>query len=163
MKRLAHLNRAQSLMLLNRIPFFKAFTVQEREKIVDQKTSFISANKNEYIIEEGTLDTAFYILLTGEAEVTSSRTGRIGLLNPGDFFGEFSFLENLPRSSDVVAKDTCILLKVDRRLLGTLSAEIREKVKDQIIHKLVAIITDHKKTNDKSKKTPSLGPQDLDY
>lgn len=162
MKQLAHLSRAQCLLLLNRIPFFKEFTPKEREHIIDQKTSFISAQASEFIIEEGTLDTAFYILLTGSAKVTPNVGETLSHLGPGDFFGEFSFLENSPRSSNVIATDASIMLKVDRRLLGALSAEIREKIKDQIIHKLVTIIS--------NQQNPSIdaafdlsSPKDLKY
>jgi len=130
-------------MILNKVPFFKDFTSYERERVVDNKATFYVANGDEYIIEQGTLDTAFYILMSGSARVSLEGKDDIVLaqMGPGDFFGEIAFLENAPRSSNVIANDVCILLRVDRRLLGTLSPEIREKFKDKIIHKLVAMVT----------------------
>lgn len=143
MKRINNLSRAKILMILNKVPFFKDFTSYERERVVDNKATFYVANDGEFIIEQGTLDTAFYILMSGSARVSLEGHDDevLAEMGPGDFFGEIAFLENSARSSNVIANNVCIMLKVDRRLLGTLSPEIREKFKDQIIHKLVAMVT----------------------
>ena len=142
MKRINNLSRGKILMILNKVPFFKDFTSHERERVVDNKATFFVANEGEYIIEQGTLDTAFYILMSGSARV--SLEGKddqvLAKMGPGDFFGEIAFLENSARTTNVIANELCIMLRVDRRLLGTLSAEIREKFKDQIIRKLVAMV-----------------------
>lgn len=142
MRRVNNLSRGKILMILNKVPFFKEFTSHERERVVDNKATFFVANEGEYIIEQGTLDTAFYILLSGEARV--SLEGKdddvLAVMEPGDFFGEIAFLENAHRTTNVIANSVSIMLRVDRRLLGTLSPEIREKFKDQIIHKLVKMV-----------------------
>ncbi len=142
MKRINNLGRGKVLMLLNKVPFFREFTPTERERIVDNDAAFFVANEGEYIIEQGTLDTAFYILMSGEAKVTlTDHEEPLATVGPGDFFGEISFIQNSPRSSNVVAHEVCILLRVDRRLLGALNSEVREKFKDQIIEKLVHMVT----------------------
>jgi len=142
MKRINNLSRGKILMILNKVPFFNDFTSHERERVVDNKATFFVANEGEYIIEQGTLDTAFYILMSGSARV--SLEGKddqvLAKMGPGDFFGEIAFLENSARTTNVIVNELCIMLRVDRRLLGDLSAEIREKFKDQIIHKLVAMV-----------------------
>lgn len=142
MKRINNLSRGKILMILNKVPFFKDFSSYERERVVDNKATFYVANEDEYIIEQGTLDTAFYILMSGTARVSLEGQDDevLAEMEPGDFFGEIAFLENSPRTSNVIAKELCIMLRVDRRLLGTLSPEIREKFKDQIIHKLAAML-----------------------
>ncbi|WP_130472481.1 cyclic nucleotide-binding domain-containing protein, partial [Candidatus Magnetaquicoccus inordinatus] len=59
-------------------------------------------------------------------------------LGTGEFFGEMAFLTNEPRQTSVVAiDDSVVALQVDQDLMKRLSAEIREKVKDQIITKLI--------------------------
>ncbi len=141
MKRITHLGRGKILIILNKVPFFKDFTPHEREKVIDTEATFYVANANEYIIEQNTLDTAFYILLNGTARVTLDGVDKpLADMGPGDFFGEIAFIQNASRTSNVIANDVCILLKVDRRLLGALQAEIREKFKDQIIFKLAGMI-----------------------
>jgi len=141
MKRITHLGRGKILIILNKVPFFKEFTPAERERIVDTEAAFFVANENEYIIEQNTLDTAFYILLSGTARVTLEGVDDpLAQMGPGDFFGEIAFIQNTPRTTNVIANDLCILLKVDRRLLGALNAEVREKFKDQIIFKLAGMV-----------------------
>lgn len=141
MKRITHLGRGKILIILNKVPFFKEFTPAERERVVDTEAAFFVANENEYIIEQNTLDTAFYILLSGTARVTLDGVDDpLATMGPGDFFGEIAFIQNTPRTTNVIANDLCILLKVDRRLLGALSADVREKFKDQIIFKLAGMV-----------------------
>ena len=141
MKRITHLGRGKMLIILNKVPFFKDFTPLEREKVIDTDAAFYVANEDEYIIEQKTLDTAFYILLNGHARVTlDGVTEPLAQVGPGDFFGEIAFIQNTPRTTNVVANDVCILMKVDRRLLGALNAEIREKFKDQVIYKLAGMV-----------------------
>ncbi|MEY8203427.1 MAG: cyclic nucleotide-binding domain-containing protein [Bermanella sp.] len=141
MKRITHLGRGKILIILNKVPFFKDFTPLEREKVIDTEAAFYVASADEYIIEQNTLDTAFYILLNGTASVTLDGVEKaLTTVGPGDFFGEIAFIQNTARTSNVIARDVCILLKVDRRLLGALQAEIREKFKDQIILKLAGMI-----------------------
>lgn len=147
MKRITHLGRGKMLIILNKVPFFKDFTPLEREKVIDTDAAFYVANEDEYIIEQKTLDTAFYILLNGHARVTlDGVTEPLAQVGPGDFFGEIAFIQNTPRTTNVVANDVCILMKVDRRLLGALNAEIREKFKDQVIYKLAGMVASKNQT-----------------
>lgn len=146
MKRITTIGRGKILIILNKVPFFKHFTPFEREKVVDTQATFYVANEDEYIIEQETLDTAFYILLSGGARVTLEGVqGSVAEMGPGDFFGEIAFILNCPRSSNVIANETCILMKVDRKLLGALNADIREKFKDQVISKFANIIANQNK------------------
>ncbi|MCP5336035.1 MAG: cyclic nucleotide-binding domain-containing protein [Oceanospirillaceae bacterium] len=141
MKKVTTMTRGKMLIILNKVPFFKDFTPYERERVVDNDAGFFVAEANEYIIEQGTLDTAFYILLSGGADVKlGDNETSVARIVPGDFFGEIAFLRNTPRTSHVVASETAILLRVDRRLLGALSADIREKIKDKIIDKLLMML-----------------------
>ena len=141
MKRVTTLGRGKILIILNKVPFFKGFTSFEKEKIVDTDAAFFVAQEDEYIIEQNTLDTAFYILLSGTARVTLDEVADpLAQVEPGDFFGEIAFIQNTSRTSNVIANEVCILLRVDRRLLGALNADIREKFKDQIIIKLAGMV-----------------------
>jgi CRP/FNR family transcriptional regulator, cyclic AMP receptor protein len=141
MKKVTSMSRGKMLIILNKVPFFKDFTPYERERVVDNDATFFVAEADEFIIEQGTLDTAFYILLSGAANVrVGDSEESVARINPGDFFGEIAFLRNTPRTSHVVASELAIMLRVDRRLLGALSAEIREKIKDKIIDKLLMMV-----------------------
>lgn len=128
-------------MLLNKIPFFSDFTAYERERISEQHANFYAVLENEFIIEQNTLDTSFYVLMNGSARVTlNSVPEPVAQVSPGDFFGEISFVQNTPRTSNVVANSLCIVFRIDRRVLGALPSDIREKIKDQIIYKLIKMV-----------------------
>ena len=58
-------------------------------------------------------------------------------MEPGDVFGEIAFLSNSPRTTDVKACEVCILMVIDRAMMAGLRVDIREKIKDQLINKLV--------------------------
>ena len=113
MKRISSLGRGKILIILNKVPFFKEFTPPEREKIIDKEAAFYVANADEFIIEQNTLDTSFYILLNGTARITLEGVDKtLATVGPGDFFGEIAFILNTARTSNVIANDMCILLSL---------------------------------------------------
>ena len=143
MKKTAGLSHAHIQMVLQKIPFFRDFTPDERERLANEQDSFVIARPNEVIVMKGSMERAFYILLSGSVEVLDD-AGKNSILNlsPGDFFGEITFLTETPRTSNVRAQDICILIRIDQQLMSRLRAEMREKIKDQLIAKLVARILD---------------------
>jgi CRP/FNR family cyclic AMP-dependent transcriptional regulator len=141
MKKTAGLSHAHIQMILQKIPFFRNFHPDERERLANEQDSFVIARPNESVVRKNSEERAFYILLSGTCEVMN-RVGDepIVELTPGEFFGEISFLTETPRTSTVRAKEVCILMRIDQQLMGHLRAEMREKIKDQLIEKLVARI-----------------------
>lgn len=138
MKKTAGLSHAHIQMVLQKIPFFRGFMPDERERLANEQDSFVVARPNEMIVLKGSMDRSFYILLSGVVEVMDIK-GQTPIfeLTPGEFFGEISFLSETPRTSDVRAQEICILMRIDQQLMGKLRAEMREKIKDQLIDKLV--------------------------
>lgn len=135
-------SRSKMLQVMTKIPFFREFNQNERERIINHAHFFI-AQPGEHIITKDELDTAFYILLNGKARVClDDESKTLATLGPGDYFGEISFVLKTPRSSNVISDEMCILLQVDPRLMGALPSDIREKFKDQIIIKFAKMITD---------------------
>ncbi len=138
MKKTAGLSHTHILMVLQKIPFFKGFMPDERERLANEQDSFFVAKPNEMIVLKGSIDRSFYILLSGIVEVIDCNDDSpIFELSPGEFFGEISFLSETPRTSNVRAQDVCILMRIDQQLMSRLRAEMREKIKDQLIDKLV--------------------------
>lgn len=143
MKGIRLINRVKILNILERIDFFSEFNPGERNMIADTRSRFVAAEKGEYIIEQGDTDCSFYILLHGSACVTLEENGKqLASLAPGDFFGEVTFLTKTPRTSNVVAKETCILFRFDKVVMNRLPTMTREKIKDKIIAKLVFLLTE---------------------
>ncbi len=140
MQKTTKLTHGQIVLLLGKIPFFRAFDMTEKEQLV-QHAAFYVAKDGEKIVEQGSLDHDFYILLSGTAAVSLEHNPtELAEVGPGDFFGEISFILNTPRSSHITAKTLCILLQVNRRMLGNLGPGVREKFKDQIIFKLANMV-----------------------
>lgn len=128
--------RERILELVEKIDFFKGFTTYEKKRIAGHHAHFLNFPKGSLLIREGTLDTAFFILVAGQVKVLKGDGLELALLGPGEFFGELAFLTNMTRSTNVVAATDVIAIRVDQPLLGQLSAEIREKIKDRLIDKM---------------------------
>lgn len=141
MQQIIKVDRTKILTIIDKLECFDQFTRIEKQRIVNFHTQFYAFEKGEYIIKENSRDTSFYILLSGAVSVTKGdRLLPISKLEPGDFFGEISFLTKKPRTANVVADEMSIVIKVDDSMLGKLNYQIREKIKDKIIEKLVRIL-----------------------
>jgi CRP/FNR family transcriptional regulator, cyclic AMP receptor protein len=73
-------------------------------------------NQNEKIIEAGKVENKMYIILEGEVEIAlSDKNNRIIVANlkKGDFFGEISLFNNIPRSATVIASTNVKLVYID--------------------------------------------------
>lgn len=146
MKKIENLNQEKVMNILMRLDFFDAFTDEEKAFLFQFHSNFFVYEPGEYIIREHSSDTTFFILLSGTVNINKGPMRlHIAELGPGDFFGEVSFLTNTPRTTNVVADDTVIVIMVDKNMLDLLTAEIREKIKDKIIEKLVRRL-DHMNT-----------------
>jgi CRP-like cAMP-binding protein len=74
--------------------------------------------EGEVIVRQGEPGDALYMVVSGEAEVAAhATTGArhvIATLGPGDFFGEISLLDSVPRIAEVVALTPMKILRLDR-------------------------------------------------
>ena len=128
----------KTLEILDRIEFFNSFSIEEKETIATFHGRFYSVQPKETLIKEGDQCDTLFILLSGTVQVYKGREREVlAELEPGDFFGEISFLTKTERISSVAAMGNCIVLEIDHAMLNVLSSDIREKIKDQIIFKLI--------------------------
>ncbi|SFX37325.1 cyclic nucleotide-binding domain-containing protein [Marinospirillum alkaliphilum] len=129
------------IQLLARLDFFKDFTATEKTLLVDGKGMIVLAEEGEYVIKEGTVDPTLYIPLSGELEVRmTNETGKeitLAKIPPGETVGEVAFLTDTPRTASVVAIKQTLLFRCNRAALKNLAPAAREKIKDQIIYKLI--------------------------
>src|SRR5262249_52449280 len=67
-------------------------------KLLESKGRAVSFSKDEFIIRQGVLGKALYILRDGHVRIERSNNGsgpvRIATLNPGDVFGDMAFIED---------------------------------------------------------------------
>lgn len=68
-----------------------------------------------FIFRQGDLGTEMYVIHSGEVEILleGDPPDSVALLEKGDFFGEMSLLEHVPRSASARARSGATLLKVD--------------------------------------------------
>jgi CRP/FNR family transcriptional regulator, cyclic AMP receptor protein len=108
-----------NLELIRRVPLFSMLTPAQAESVADAviKRRF---KRGELIVEQGKKSNALFILLTGRARVvTSDARGReviLATMQPGDYIGEMSLIDNEPHSASVrceVQTDVLMLGRVE--------------------------------------------------
>lgn len=91
--------------MLRRAPIFS--TLSDRQLTSVARTAkVVSFPAGARVVKQGEPGIGFYLLLSGGAEVRQGpRT--LARLEPGQFFGEMTLLDEQPRSADVVAVEPC--------------------------------------------------------
>jgi CRP-like cAMP-binding protein len=82
------------------------------------EASFLGeATEGTFIFKEGDLGTDMFIIQTGKVEILKRQNDgeerQLAVLLPGDFFGEMSILEDLPRTASVRALAECKLVRIN--------------------------------------------------
>lgn len=88
---------------------------------------------NERIFTEGDLGTTMYIVQSGKVRLFRLSEGQkhiLGVMEKGDFFGEMSILEGLPRTTSAEALDDSELIEInsmtfDKMIKGNIEIAIR--------------------------------------
>jgi CRP/FNR family cyclic AMP-dependent transcriptional regulator len=105
-----------SLDLIRRVPLFSMLTNDQAQGIADSvvKKRF---RRGEIIVEHGRKSNSLFILLNGRARVlTADSRGReviLAVLQPGDYVGEMSLIDDSPHSATVRAE-----VQTDMLVLG---------------------------------------------
>ncbi|MBF0138854.1 MAG: cyclic nucleotide-binding domain-containing protein [Magnetococcales bacterium] len=129
------------LVILSFIPFFDMFSIYEKKQIISFHSKLVMAKPKETICKENDASNNFFIILKGYVMILKEGSPiALNTLGPGRSFGEIAFLTGTPRSANVVAKESTILLSIDREFYENIGLEIREKFKDQIIRQISANI-----------------------
>ena len=98
---------------LRSVQMFSACTDKELAQIA-RACDELAVEADAVLVEEGTAGEDFYLVGTGEAEV--SRGGRhVATLGPGQYFGELSLLDDAPRNASVTARTPMTLIRLRRR------------------------------------------------
>ncbi|WP_307690284.1 Crp/Fnr family transcriptional regulator [Variovorax ginsengisoli] len=106
-----------NLELLRRVPLFSALTPSQSASIADAivKRRF---KRGEMVVEQGKKTDALFIILTGRARVTSADSrGReviLATLQPGDYIGEMSLIDDEPHSATVRTEIQTDVLMLNR-------------------------------------------------
>ncbi len=123
------------LKLIKEISFFKPFTAGEKKTLVNLDTHIIEHKKGDYIIRQGEKDSTIFILLKGVLAITKDEVpdAELNTLKVGAMFGEVPLIPGKTRSTNVIAKNRVVVLKMDAYLLKTLDPAILNKFKDHFL------------------------------
>jgi len=103
---------------LQGVSFFQSLGHDDRESLATSLKSR-SLKKGEALFRKGDEGTSLYIVKTGSVKIVlPSEMGdevAAAILSEGDFFGEMSLLDGMPRSADVVALESSELLALNQR------------------------------------------------
>lgn len=95
-----------------------------------QRLPILTLKPGEVVFREGDQGRELYVLLQGEMEVIkqskTQRESRVAIFGPGDWFGEMSILDIMPRSATIRALAPSRLLKMSA---GDLEALYRRDMK----------------------------------
>jgi CRP-like cAMP-binding protein len=105
--------RESQVVDLSGVWMFNGCSKAER-KLIERRAKSVQVPAGTTVVNEGELGTAFYFITDGKATVT--RRGRkVAELGPGQYFGELTLLDQLPRSATVKATTDLTLLAILQR------------------------------------------------
>lgn len=107
----------EPLEILAHIPLFSGLSTEDRAALAGLlRVQKVKAG--EVLFRKGSEGTTLYIIQTGAVKIVlPSRLGDemiVTIFSEGDFFGEMSLLDGMPRSADAVAVDPSRLLLLNR-------------------------------------------------
>jgi CRP/FNR family cyclic AMP-dependent transcriptional regulator len=124
--------------VLKKVPLFSELSRRHLDHIA-READEVKQKEGAVLTRQGGLGREFLLILEGGARV--ERDGTVNAhLSPGDFFGEMSLIDGMPRSASVIAESPSVLLVIEarsfqklldtvpglqRKLLAILSARLR--------------------------------------
>ena len=140
------------------LPFFKEFSVAEREKVVQTSGVFEKYKAGKVIISEGDKTAAVFVILKGtvviqkqvKVDVTENHIPHqkqvdftIKELKAGSIFGEISLISQRPRNTSAIASSNqVVVMKITEQLIEKFNFSIQRKIQNQLIHILVERLED---------------------
>ena len=99
------------------------YLTSEDYNVLLEKATVSIYQTNEVILQEGRLSEEIYLVRKGIVRVERAASGRdvaISFLEPGEVFGEMSFLEKVPSSDAVIAQEDVEVCVLDKQNLYSL-------------------------------------------
>ena len=102
------LTKKEKIAWLRTVPLFKEVSPRSLALIAD-KVTVIEYPAGRYIVRQGQVGTGCYLIIRGRVRVERSGEA-LSRLGPGDFFGEISVLDQLPRIAHVITEEPTVCL-----------------------------------------------------
>jgi CRP-like cAMP-binding protein len=108
---------AAPIELLRRVPLLQSLSEGELRAIADLSTRK-RVKPRETVVQQSDPGNELFVLISGHLKVVSTdpegRDAGLGVMGPGEVFGEVALLDGGPRSATIVALDPCELLVIRR-------------------------------------------------
>ena len=151
MKLLENIPLFRQMEIINRLQFFKEFTLTERQVLLESFGLLYLIKESKLLFKQYDKDKHLYIVLSGSLIVFKhNHLLELGTIEPGEFIGEGAFVNNRVRSNSARAKTDTIVLAITPEALTRLPNVIREKIKDRIIEGMserIAKLNEHIETH----------------
>lgn len=127
--------------MLSKVELFEDFSRYDLPKVAELCNNVLFFSQDESVIEKGEVEDSFFVLLSGTARVSENFTSEsLFTLEPGFIFGEISFLSKTERTKYVIANENVFVLEITGKMLQSLEPDMRDRIKDYLIKKLVGRI-----------------------
>lgn len=101
---------------LQTVPLFKTFSEEQLDDVLNS-SNLLQCDVGDAIIQEGTIDSRIYILLSGTLEVRVGGKHVANIVRSGEVFGELALVNQDKRLASVVAATKAVCLAVDQKFL----------------------------------------------
>lgn len=130
------LDRQEQFSILRTLKFFHDFSQSEILEVLRAST-WQDYEEGEEIVKEGEMDDRFYVIVSGSAAVMRNGKG-VGELEPGDCFGETSYVRGAKRLATIKAQTNVTLMKVSSTLLEQSSAACQLRFNKVFLRSLIS-------------------------
>ena len=117
------------------LSFFNEFTDKEVSEVLTA-ADWKLFNAMDSIVDEGTLEHSFFIIISGDVAVVKAAK-QISTLSKGDCFGEMSYVLRAQRSASIVAMSDVELLRVDASLMEQASTKTQLRFNQIFLRTLI--------------------------
>jgi len=117
------------------LPFFNDFSDEEITEVIEA-ADWKQFNAMDSIVDEGTLEHSFFIIISGDVAVVKAAK-QISTLTKGDCFGEMSYVLRAQRSASIVATGDVELLRVDAALMEQASTKTQLRFNQIFLRTLI--------------------------
>ncbi len=112
------INKEKLAKILNNIAIFSNLAIGTVHDLIDTM-KVITYPEGTVVIEQGAEGDSMYIIKSGSVRVSrlddeSQDEIRLAVLADGDYFGEMSLIDNMPRSANVITIEESIILRLSR-------------------------------------------------
>jgi serine/threonine protein kinase len=113
------IEQQEHFAILRRLNFFHGFSHGEIRELL-AASEWRDYKMDDEIVREGEMDDHFYVIVNGEC-VVESNGNSVGRMEPGNCFGESSYVSGIKRTATIKASEAVTVLSLSATLLEQLS------------------------------------------